>query len=253
MTDTLKVIPIKEIVKNPFQPRLNFNIEELEELAQSIKENGLIQPIIVRKSDIIGYELIAGERRLRASQMAGLENIPAVVKVMTSEDSMRQAIIENLQRQNLNPIEEAKAYQQLILQTKMTHEDIAKTMGKSRPYITNAIRLLQLPDSILLGLERGLISSGHARLLLALPEEEQLFWYHSIQKNSLSVRQLEKKLKPKSNKQKKSDIFSQEIEKKLSQQLGLPVHIKINKQGKGKVTISFETQDDFHRILDNLL
>lgn len=253
MTDMLKQIPIKEIVKNPFQPRLTFNIKELEELAQSIKENGIIQPIIVRKSDVIGYELIAGERRLRASQMAGIEHIPAIVKVMTSEDSMRQAIIENLQRQNLNPIEEAKAYQQLILQTNMTHDDIAKSMGKSRPYITNAIRLLQLPNIILLGLEKGLISSGHARLLLTLPEEKQFFWYHNIQKDSLSVRQLEKKLKTNPKQQKKGDIFSQDIEKKLSKQLGLPVNIKTNKQGKGKITILFETQDDFHRILDNLL
>lgn len=148
MTEILMHIPIEDIVANPYQPRLQFNQKELEELAHSIQANGLIQPIIVRKSDVFGYELVAGERRFKAAKLAGLQKIPAIVKEISTLESMQQAIVENLQRSNLNAIEEAKAYQLLIDKNKMTHEDIATYMGKSRPYISNTIRLLQLPDVI---------------------------------------------------------------------------------------------------------
>lgn len=254
MTDLLKHLPIKDITKNPYQPRLHFNETELEELAQSISENGLIQPIIVRPSDIIGYELIAGERRLRASQLAGLTTIPAIIKDVSADDSMKQAIIENLQRQNLNPVEEAKAYQRLMLNNHMTHDDIAKSMGKSRPYITNAIRLLHLPSPILTGLEQGELSSGHARLLLSLPDDEQkLSWYRTIKTDSLSVRQLERRLKAKSTPSQDKNTFHKDYEKQLQQALGLEVHITANHKHQGKVSISFQNQDDFHRLMEQLL
>lgn len=254
MTDTLTQIAIKDIVKNPFQPRANFQPEELAELAQSIKENGLIQPIIVRESDIIGYELIAGERRLRACQLAGIESIPAIIKEMSSDASMKQAIIENLQRQNLTPIEEARAYQQLMAKNQMTHDDIAKSMGKSRPYISNMLRLLHLPKDILDGLEQGKLSVGHARVLLSLTNEhEQLAWYNIILTDGLSVRQVEKRLAGKQTRLKETNLFSQDYEKQISQQLGLEVHITSTKKGKGKVTISFANQDDFNRLINKLL
>ncbi|MGT2865315.1 ParB/RepB/Spo0J family partition protein [Streptococcus fryi] len=254
MTEQLDYIRIKDIVKNPYQPRLIFKQNELEELAQSIKENGLIQPIIVRKSDIIGYELIAGERRLRASQLAGLTTIPAIIKNISADDSMKQAIIENLQRQDLNPIEEAKAYQQLIIKKAMTHDEIAKSMGKSRPYITNSLRLLQLPSVILEGIEKGDVSPGHARLLLSLSDEQkQKQYYQMIISEGLSIRQLEKKLTPKQANQIKRNIFVEEYEEKIAQSLGLEVSITSNNQGKGKVTISFENLEDFNRIVDKLL
>lgn len=254
MVEQLDYIMIKDIVKNPYQPRLVFKENELEELAQSIKENGLIQPIIVRKSDIIGYELIAGERRLRASQLAGLTTIPAIVKDISTDDSMKQAIIENLQRQDLNPIEEAKAYQQLILKKAMTHDEIAKSMGKSRPYITNSLRLLQLPSAILEGVEQGDISPGHARLLLSLSSEhEQMKYYQMVLSEGLSVRQLEKKLTPKKANPIPKNRFIQEYEDKIAKILGLEVSITANNQGKGKLSISFDNLDDFNRIIDNLL
>lgn len=253
MTLVLKHIPLSQIHPNPYQPRLTFKQEELQELAQSIKENGLIQPIIVRPSPIIGYELIAGERRFRACQLAGLEDIPAIVKAISDDESMRQAIIENLQRADLNPIEEAKAYQNLIEKTQLTHDEIAAYMGKSRPYISNSIRLLKLPKEICQGLEEGKISQGHARLLISLKSEQrQLAIYQEIIQKNYSVRTLESKLKNKKTSPTKKDIFIKEQEKKLSQALGLPVHISKQFQNKGQVTISFSNLEDFNRIIDKL-
>ena len=155
MQEQLKALPISDIYPNPFQPRIEFSDEELAELSQSIAENGLIQPIIVRKSDITGYELIAGERRLRACKRLGMTEIPAVVKEVTDQESRKQAIIENLQRSNLNPIEEAKAYRSLINELAYSHEELAKAMAKSRPYISNSLRLLQLPQEIQTSIENG--------------------------------------------------------------------------------------------------
>ncbi|MDY4034465.1 MAG: ParB/RepB/Spo0J family partition protein, partial [Streptococcus dysgalactiae] len=198
MTELLKSIPIEDIIANPYQPRLQFNQKELEDLANSIKANGLIQPIIVRKSDIFGYELVAGERRFKASKMAGLTKVPAIVKNMSSLESMQQAIVENLQRADLNPIEEAKAYQLLIEKNQMTHEEVAKYMGKSRPYISNTLRLLQLPQTISKAVEEGDISAGHARALLTLTDEkEQLVYANRIKNEGLSVRQIEHMVTPK--------------------------------------------------------
>ncbi|VEI61036.1 SpoJ [Streptococcus mutans] len=257
MPEELKYLDPKDINPNPYQPRLHFEPKELKELTQSIKENGLIQPIIVRKSDIFGYDLIAGERRLKAVKMAGLDKIPVIIKDVSDKDSMKQAIIENLQRSDLNPIEEAKAYQNLIIKSQMTHDDIAKAIGKSRPYITNSIRLLNLPADIKQALEKGVISQGHAGLLLSINKQElQNSWFHKILDEQLSVRQLERALKNLSKKENKKkppkDIFISEKEKEISQLLGLPVSIHYNKQNQGQLKISFTSEEEFNRIMNRL-
>ncbi|AAN59753.1 ParB/RepB/Spo0J family partition protein [Streptococcus mutans] len=255
MTEQLKYLNTKDINPNPYQPRLQFKTKELEELAQSIKENGLIQPIIVRKSDIFGYDLVAGERRLKAAKLAGLNKIPVIIKKISDDDSMKQAIIENLQRSDLNPIEEAKAYQNLINRNHMTHDDIAKVIGKSRPYITNSIRLLNLPLHISQALEKGLISQGHARLLLSIEKQDlQDKWFQKILTEQLSVHQIERALKSQTKKEKKTskDIFLAEKEKELSQSLGLPVVIHYNKKHQGQLKISFSSEEDFNRLMNKL-
>lgn len=256
MVEKLELIPLKDISPNPYQPRLEFNQEELDELAKSIKENGLIQPIIVRPSSIFGYELIAGERRLRASERAGLELIPAVIKDVSNRESMQQAIVENLQRSNLNPIEEAKAYQQLLDKNQMTHEELATYMGKSRPYITNSLRLLNLPTFLIRSIENGSLSQGHARLLLTIPDEEkQNYWFQRISNENLSVRQLEKLLKEKpkiKSKSKKINIFIKDKESELSKAFGLPVTISQKKDGQGQLVFHFSDDEDFNRIINKL-
>ena len=180
--EKLEKIAVKDIRTNPFQPRKVFDQEKLEELAQSIKENGLIQPIIVRKSPIIGFELLAGERRFRASKIAGLELVPAIIKELTDQEMMRQAIIENLQREDLNPIEEAISYQKLV-DHGYKHDQIAQFMGKSRPYISNMLRLLHLAPSVQEAVIQNDISSAHARVLVPLDEKEQCFWLERIKQD----------------------------------------------------------------------
>lgn len=260
MQEQLKALPISDIYPNPFQPRIEFSDEELAELSQSIAENGLIQPIIVRKSDIIGYELIAGERRLRACKRLGMTEIPAVVKEVTDQESRKQAIIENLQRSNLNPIEEAKAYRSLINELAYSHEELAKAMGKSRPYISNALRLLQLPKEIQTSIENGKLSQGHARALLAVEDtKKQLTIYHQVLTEKWSVRTLEKRLQelPKKQKSKKDihikDIHIKDKEKELEKSLGLPVTLRYHKNHSGTIQIHFSTEEDFNRIINKLI
>ncbi|MGG6837634.1 UNVERIFIED_CONTAM: ParB/RepB/Spo0J family partition protein [Streptococcus canis] len=252
MTELLIQIPIEDIVANPYQPRLQFNQKELEDLAKSIKANGLIQPIIVRKSDIFGYELVAGERRFKASKIAGLTKVPAIVKTISALESMQQAIVENLQRADLNAIEEAKAYQLLIDKNKMTHEEVAKYMGKSRPYISNTLRLLQLPDSIQRAVENGDISAGHARALLAFSnEKEQLLYATKIKNEGMSVRQIEQLVTPKPKKDK--DIFVTSLEKQLAKSLGLKATIKLTSHQTGHLQLPFANEDELNRIINKLL
>ena len=255
MQEQLKALPISDIYPNPFQPRIEFSDEELAELSQSISENGLIQPIIVRKSDIIGYELIAGERRLRACKRLGMTEIPAVVKEVTDQESRKQAIIENLQRSNLNPIEEAKAYRSLINELAYSHEELAKAMGKSRPYISNSLRLLQLPQEIQTSIENGKLSQGHARALLAVEDtKKQLTIYHQVLTEKWSVRTLEKRLQELPKKQKsKKDIHIKDKEKELEKSLGLAVTLRYHKNHSGTIQIHFSTEEDFNRIINKLI
>ena len=250
--EEFKIVQIKDIQKNPYQPRKEFSEEKIQELAQSIKENGLIQPIIVRKSPVLGYEILAGERRYRASIAAGLSEVPVIVKQLSDQDMMLHSIIENLQRENLNPIEEAKAYQSLI-DKGFTHTEIAEKMGKSRPYITNLVRLLGLPKHILTEVESGKLSQAHARLLIQLSSDKQDTLLHRIQTENLSVRQVEQILQKnsKSNKKEK-DHFVKEEEQKLKKILGLDVQISLQKKDSGKITISFHNQDEYQQFINSL-
>ena len=250
--EEFKIVQIKDIQKNPYQPRKEFSEEKIQELAQSIKENGLIQPIIVRKSPVLGYEILAGERRYRASIAAGLSEIPVIIKQLSDQDMMLHSIIENLQRENLNPIEEAKAYQSLI-DKGFTHTEIAEKMGKSRPYITNLVRLLGLPKHILTEVESGKLSQAHARLLIQLSSDRQDTLLHRIQTENLSVRQVEQILqKTKKSSKKEKDHFVKEEEQKLKKILGLDVQISLQKKDSGKITISFHNQDEYQQFINSL-
>ena len=251
--EEFKIIQLSEIQKNPYQPRKEFSEEKIQELAQSIKENGLIQPIIVRQSPVIGYEILAGERRYRASIAAGLTEVPVIIKKLSDQDMMVHSIIENLQREDLNPIEEAKAYQSLI-DKGYTHADIAEKMGKSRPYITNLVRLLTLPDFILKEVETGKLSQAHARLLIQLSTDEQKKLLYRIQTEDLSVRQVEHLLKEEKNKKKskEKDHFIKEEEENLKKLLGLDVQISLQKKEAGKIIISFHNQEEYQRFINSL-
>lgn len=246
------MISITDIQKNPYQPRKEFDREKLDELAQSIKENGVIQPIIVRQSPVIGYEILAGERRYRASLLAGLRSIPAVVKQLSDQEMMVQSIIENLQRENLNPIEEARAYESLV-EKGFTHAEIADKMGKSRPYISNSIRLLSLPYAILSEVESGKLSQAHARSLVGLNKEQQDYFFQRIIEEDISVRKLEALLtEKKQKKQQKNDHFIQNEEEQLKKLLGVDVEIKLSKKDSGKIIISFSNQEEYSRIINSL-
>lgn len=250
--EEFKIVQIKDIQKNPYQPRKEFSEEKIQELAQSIKENGLIQPIIVRKSPVLGYEILAGERRYRASIAAGLSEVPVIVKQLSDQDMMLHSIIENLQRENLNPIEEAKAYQSLI-DKGFTHTEIAEKMGKSRPYITNLVRLLGLPKHILTEVESGRLSQAHARLLIQLSSDKQNKLLNRIQTENLSVRQVEQILqKTKKSSKKEKDHFVKDEEQKLKKILGLDVQIKLQKKDSGKISISFHNQDEYQQFINSL-
>ena len=250
--EEFKIVQIKDIQKNPYQPRKEFSEEKIQELAQSIKENGLIQPIIVRKSPVLGYEILAGERRYRASIAAGLSEVPVIVKQLSDQDMMLHSIIENLQRENLNPIEEAKAYQSLI-DKGFTHTEIAEKMGKSRPYITNLVRLLGLPKHILTEVESGRLSQAHARLLIQLSSDKQDKLLNRIQTENLSVRQVEQILqKTKKISKKEKDHFVKDEEQKLKKILGLDVQIKLQKKDSGKISISFHNQDEYQQFINSL-
>ena len=246
------MISITDIQKNPYQPRKEFDGEKLDELAQSIKENGVIQPIIVRQSPVIGYEILAGERRYRASLLAGLRSIPAIVKQLSDQEMMVQSIIENLQRENLNPIEEARAYESLV-EKGFTHAEIADKMGKSRPYISNSIRLLSLPEQILSEVENGKLSQAHARSLVGLNREQQDYFFQRIIEEDISVRKLEALLTEKKQKKiQKKNHFIQNEEEKLKKLLGLDVEIKLSKKDSGKIIISFSNQEEYSRIINSL-
>lgn len=251
--EEFKIVQIKDIQKNPYQPRKEFSEEKIQELAQSIKENGLIQPIIVRKSPVLGYEILAGERRYRASIAAGLSEVPVIIKQLSDQDMMLHSIIENLQRENLNPIEEAKAYQSLI-DKGFTHTEIAEKMGKSRPYITNLVRLLGLPKHILTEVESGKLSQAHARLLIQLSSDRQDTLLNRIQTENLSVRQVEQILQKtnKKSSKKEKDHFVKEEEQKLKKILGLDVQISLQKKDSGKISIFFHNQEEYQQFINSL-
>lgn len=250
-------VPIDECRPNPYQPRKTFAEESIEELKQSILQYGIIQPIIVRKS-IKGYEIVVGERRFRAAQAAKLEKIPAVVKELTDEKMMELALLENLQREDLTPIEEAFAYSNLINELQLTQEDLSKRLGKSRSHIANMLRLLSLPDEILLWMNDAELSMGHGRALLGLKDKDRIIAVaEKIRTEGLNVRQVEKLVhdlntqKPQVKEQPKRDIFIIERESALREHLGTAVKIHRGKR-KGKIEIEFYNDDDLNRIIEVL-
>ncbi|MHA6252985.1 ParB/RepB/Spo0J family partition protein [Oceanobacillus sp. CAU 1775] len=254
----IKEIPITECRPNPYQPRKTFHADAIEELKDSILEYGIIQPLIVRKG-IKGYEIVVGERRFRAAKEAGLTTIPAVVKELTDERMMELALLENLQREDLSPIEEAHAYTNLMRELNITQEELSNRLGKSRSHIANIVRLLYLPDQVVAYINNGELSMGHGRALLGLKQKAMIIpVVNKIRKQKLNVRQVENLvLELNENKQakqrpkEKKDIFLEEREAVLRDRLGTAVNIKRGKQ-KGKIEIEFYTDDDLQRIIEVL-
>ncbi|SDI58076.1 ParB/RepB/Spo0J family partition protein [Alteribacillus bidgolensis] len=260
--NVVKDVKIKDLRPNPYQPRQSFTEEAISELKESIEEHGVLQPLIVRKS-IKGYEIVAGERRYRAARAAGLKTVPAVEKEFSDEKMMEVALIENLQRENLNPLEEARAYEKLMKYLGVTQEELSKRLGKSRPHIANHLRLMQLPKDVQHKLANKTISMGHGRTLLGLNDKTKASEVlYKIEKQSLNVRQTEELVQQINNvsretKQKEvktsdnTSIFIKSKEEELRSYFGTSVSIKKGKR-KGKIEIEFITEDDLERILELL-
>ena len=262
-------ISIEDIETNPYQPRRHFDPESLQELAASIKEHGVLQPLLVRKKDP-GYQLIAGERRLRAAKQAGLSTVPVVVKALDDRTVMEIALVENLQREDLNPLEEAEAYQRLITEFNLTQEEVAKAVGKSRPAIANTLRLLTLPEPIQQLVANGQLTMGHARALLSLERpEEQLYISEKIITEKLSVRETEEIVRQtrlsgvsretpgeeeekKQKERQKIDPNLQAIIDDMTRLFGTKVRIKKNGE-RGKIEIEYYSPEEFERITEILL
>mgnify|MGYP004456308585 FL=1 len=248
-------LPLTEIRSNPYQPREHFDEKSLEEFAESVREHGIIQPIIVKKS-IKGYELIAGERRVRASKMAGKETIPSIIRDFDDDEMMEIALIENIQRENLNPLEEAEAFEKIIKKNNLTQEEASKKFGKSRSYITNILGLLKLPEKTKSYVSDGKITMGHARVLSKLSDEELIdSLAEKIIEEGLSVRDIEKLTSmaevPKTNKIKKqNNIFSAKYsiyESIMRERIGTKIKIK-----NRKIEIPFDSDSDLDRIVEIL-
>jgi ParB family chromosome partitioning protein len=251
-------LKINDISPNADQPRKQFDQEKLQELAASIRENGVIQPIIVRKADN-GYKIVAGERRWRACRLAGLTVIPAIVRDLTNLQVLQHALIENIQRQDLNPLEEAQALEKLIKEHGMTQESLAQVVGRSRPAITNLLRLLNLPEAIRRQVLNEELTAGHARALLALPDEEsQIRAAALITSKALNVRETEqlvkrmqKPAKPVRTVDEAYQLSIREVERNLTGHLGTKVHLK-DQNGKGSIIINYYSTDDLNRIIERL-
>ncbi len=260
----IAVLDVSEIKANEFQPRRDFDQQALEELAQSIKENGLIQPLVVRKSSD-GYELIAGERRLRASKLAGLKMVPVVIRKSTDREALELAIVENIQREDLNCVDEALAYFQLMQEFQLSQEELAKRMGKDRATIANALRVLKLSDFILAELKKGALSRGHAKALLSVEDvvdRERLA--KEILEKSLSVRQAEKAAQEKksqantaSGAQAQASAPTRDSEiARLTQELTRRFMSKVEIKGNsksGQIQIQYSSKEDLYRIVATLL
>ena len=258
---SISLLPISSIETNPFNPREHFEQEALEELANSIEEHGIIQPLTVRKLGRDKYQLISGERRFRAAQLAGLIEVPAYIRVANDQAMLEMALVENIQREDLNAIEVGLSYQRLIEECSLTQEQLGEKIAKSRSNVTNHLRLLKLPVTIQAGVRDRLISMGHARALVAVSDEtEQLEFFNQIVKENMSVRQLEQLLKKPTEKNsslltKNSTkltsiqlIFLEELEKRIVAK----VTIQKNKKGQGKLIVPFNSDDDFKRIVSLL-
>ncbi|MGI9526384.1 MAG: ParB/RepB/Spo0J family partition protein [Weeksellaceae bacterium] len=251
-------IPIQRIVPNPNQPRTYFNETALHELAQSIKELGVIQPITVRKVQN-KFELISGERRYRASQMAGLETIPSFIRLADDREMLEMALVENIQREDLDAIEVALTYQRLIEDVNLTQEEMSLRVGKDRSTVTNYLRLLKLDPIVQTGIRDGMISMGHGRALITLEDNnQQLDAYEEIVQKNLSVRQTEQYIKSLKNPKAKSETSKElpndykKIQKSWANQWDTKVEIKRNSKGKGKIILNFDSDEDFERLKELL-
>ena len=253
--NTIQYIDINQIKPNENQPRKSFDPEKLEELSHSILEHGVIQPVVLRKPEKgKGYELVAGERRWRAARMAGLKTVPALVRELTEEQNMLLSIIENMQREDLNSMEEAEAVHQMMKTFRFTQEEVSKSLGKSLPYIANLVRLLKLPEEIQQMLRENQLSQGHARALLALSGKKQVETANKVVREGWSVRQIEKlvaqdKLGKKPLKMKKKDPDLERVESELKEALGTRVKIKENGK-KGKLEIEYFSRDELERLIE---
>jgi ParB family transcriptional regulator, chromosome partitioning protein len=249
-------VEIDEIAENPYQPRTRMSEESLEDLRQSISEKGVLQPVILRRK-AGRYELVAGERRLRAAKLANLRTVPAVLRQVSDSEALEIALVENIQREDLNPLDEARGYRELIRRFKLTQEQLAKKLGRDRSTIANCLRLLNLADEVKRGLEEGKITVGHARALLALEDVKQaMSIYHTILHRGLSVRQVEGMVRQKlrSKGVRKTDNHKPDpeigrIEQQMMRKLGTRVRI-IGHGGHGKIEIEFYSSDDLNRILE---
>ena len=254
--ETIKMVAIKELSPSRFQPRRIFKPEAIQDLVASIKTKGVLQPLLVRPKNLGGYEIIAGERRFRASQLAGLIQIPVIIKDFNDKDALEVALIENLQREDLNPIEEAEAYQRLMKEFTYTQESLSEVLGKSRSYIANTLRLLELPQTIRKMLEEKQITPGHARALIGVEKSEELAL--QIINKGMTVREAEKTAELKKHPNKKSvqinkkDEDIQSLEQDLSQKLGVKVQIKWNGK-KGNLSFTYKSPDQLQELLKRFL
>ena len=263
---SLNELPIEEIGPGPFQPRKKINEQQLKELSSSIEAQGVLQPIVVRKRAVqdsqtgVRYEIIAGERRWRAAQLANLESIPAVVKTISDSNAVAVALIENIQRENLNPLEEANAFNRLIIEYEMTHQEVANAVGRARASISNIFRLLDLPSGVQELLNNAKINMGHARSLLSIQDRVmQLEVANLVAEKKLSVRETVKLVKgivegktkiTKQKQPKDQDILN--LEKTLTSRLGAKVSIKHNRSGSGTLSINYSSSDEVEGILNKI-
>lgn len=257
--DQVVAVDVRDLRPNPYQPRREFNEEKLRELAQSIQEYGIIQPLILRKSEVRGFDIVAGERRFRAAKLAGLDAIPAVIRDLTDVKLMEIALIENLQREDLNPIEVADAYQNLIEKCELTQDELAQRVGQSRSHIANMLRLLHLPIAIRDMVSRGTLSMGHARALLSVSDKDkQILLANQAVEEEWSVRKLEsviydpKKDVSRETKKAKMPLAYRRYEEQFQQLLGTSVRIQHGKK-RGKIEIEYFSEDDLERIMHLML
>lgn len=255
--EQIRWIAIEEIMPNPYQTRKNFDAERLNDLAESIKIHGILQPIVLRQT-VQGYYIVVGERRYRASQLTGLTKLPSIIKELSDADMMELAIIENLQREDLNAIEEAESYQRLMDDLQLTQQEVAHRLGKSRPYIANMLRLLHLPTSLKDSVQRGELSGAHGRTLLGIKDKQRMIQVgRKAFKESWSVRYLEKYVNniqegsqpyPKVTKEPLKPKFIQKQERLLREQYGAKVDISTKKQ-VGAITFEFKSKEEFERLI----
>ena len=253
---TVKNIEIKKIKAGRFQPRSNFDKDKLNELTNSIKKQGVLSPILVRELGLSEFEVIAGERRLRASKMAGLESIPCLVDQKKDQDALISALIENLQREDLNPVEEARGLDRLKREFGLTQDEVATSTGKARSTIANSLRILSLPNSVLDMLSRGLIEKGHAKLLASLSPEEAERIAIKTTKESLSIKDLNslvsKKTQNKKQKNKVKDTDLLNIEREMSESFGHKVEIETKNKNSGRVLINYKSLDELDNIISKI-